>query len=51
MATELHGNRVADYAECPEYIFADARTKRSDRAAAEDQRGSRTMTRPTFLRT
>jgi hypothetical protein len=29
VATELHGPRVADYAECPEYIFADARTDSS----------------------
>jgi hypothetical protein len=26
VATELHGEHVADYAECPEYVFADART-------------------------
>ena len=26
VATALHDGRVADYAECPEYIFADART-------------------------
>ncbi len=33
VSTELHGDRVADYAECPEYVFADART--DTRAAAE----------------
>ncbi|MGO9114687.1 MAG: DUF5696 domain-containing protein [Thermoguttaceae bacterium] len=26
VTTALYGGRVADYAECPEYIFADART-------------------------
>jgi hypothetical protein len=26
VATALHDGRVADYAECPEYVFADART-------------------------
>ena len=26
VATELHGDRIGDYAECPEYVFADART-------------------------
>lgn len=26
VATSLHGDRVADYAECPEFVFADART-------------------------